>query len=89
MTGNYWSPAIICSPVGTSEQTTKISETGFTKIGHTAVSKPQWVGFSSKNTGCGKFESWKKSFFISYLGFFHQNHPHTKTWNTLKQAETT
>ena len=42
---------------GTSEQTAKISKTDFTKIGHTAVSKPQWVGFSSKKTGCDKFES--------------------------------
>ena len=30
---------------GTSEQTAKISKTGFTKVGHTAVSKPKWFGF--------------------------------------------
>ena len=48
--------------VGTCEQTAKISKTGFAKIGHTAVSKPQWVGFSSKKTDCDKFESWKKNF---------------------------
>ena len=38
--------------LGTSEQTSKISKTGFAKIGHTAISKPQWVGFSSKKTCC-------------------------------------
>ena len=32
-------------------------QTGFAKIGHTAVSKPQWIGFSSKKTGCDKLES--------------------------------
>ena len=41
----------------TSEQTAKISETGFAKIGHTAVSKPQFGGFLNKKTGCDKFES--------------------------------
>ena len=61
---------------GTSEQTAKISKTGFAKIGHTAVSKPQWFGFSSKKTGCDKFESWEKKFSHPCLGFFHQNHPH-------------
>ena len=49
--------------LGTSEQTAKISKAGFTEIGHTAVSKPQWVGFSNKKTGCDKFESWKNFFF--------------------------
>ena len=49
--------------LGISEQTAKISKTGFAKIGHTAVSKPQWVGFSSKKTGSDIFESWKKNFF--------------------------
>ena len=34
---------------GTSEQTAKISKTGFTKVGHTAVSKPKWFGFQVKN----------------------------------------
>ena len=50
--------------LGTSEQTAKVSKTGFTKIGHTAVSKPQWIEFSSKKTGCDKFES--LNFFFSY-----------------------
>ena len=54
--------------LGTSEQTAKISKTGFAKIGHTAVSKPQWVGFSSKEVGCVKFESLKKFFLIFLLG---------------------
>ena len=49
--------------LGTSEQTAKISKTDFSKIGHTTVSKPQWVGFSSKKTGCDKFENRKISFF--------------------------
>ena len=60
---------------GTSEQTAKISKTDFTKIGHTAVSKPQWVGLSSKKTGCDKFESWKNIFFISLLGLFSPEPP--------------
>ena len=60
--------------LGTSEQTVKISKTGFAKVGHTAVSKPQWVGFSSKKTGCDKFETWKKNVFISLLGPFSPDH---------------
>ena len=61
--------------LGTSEQTTKISKTGFAKIGHTTVSKPQWVGFSSKKTRCDKFESWKNFFSISLLGLFSPEPP--------------
>ena len=49
--------------LGTNEQTAKISKTGFAKIGHTAASRPQWVGFSSKKTGSDIFESWKKKIF--------------------------
>ena len=64
--------------LGTSEQAAKISKTGFAKIGHTAVSKPQWVGFSNKKTGCDKFESWKKKFHILAWAFF--------TRTTLKQG---
>ena len=55
--------------LGTSEQTAKVSKTGFAKIWYTAVSKPQWVGFSSKKTGCDKFESWKKTFFFHILAW--------------------
>ena len=44
--------------LGTSEQTAEISITGFTKIGHTAVYKSQWIGFSSIKIGCDEFESW-------------------------------
>ena len=55
---------------GTSEQTAKISKTGFAKIGQTAISKPQWVGFSSTKTDYDKFESWGKKFSISLLDFF-------------------
>ena len=61
--------------LGTSKQIAKISKTVFVKIGHTAVSKPQWVGFLSKKTGCDKFESWKKNFFISLLGVFSPEPP--------------
>ena len=43
-----------------SEETAKISKTGFSKIEHTAVSKPQWVGFSSTKSDCDKFESWER-----------------------------
>ena len=62
--------------LGTSEQAAKISKTGFAKIGHTAVSKPQWVGFSSKKTGCEKFESWEKNFFIFLLELFSPEPPY-------------
>ena len=61
--------------LGTSERNAKIPKIGFAKIGQTAVSKPQWVGFSSKKAGCDKFESWEKKFSYPCLGFFHQNHP--------------
>ena len=61
--------------VGTCEQTAKISKTGFAKIGHTAVSKPQWVGFSRKKTDCDKFESWEKKFFISLIELFSPEPP--------------
>ena len=61
--------------LGVSEQTAKISKTGFAKIWHITVSKVQWVWFSSKKTGCDKFESWKKIFSRPCYGFFHQNHP--------------
>ena len=54
--------------LGTNEQTVKVFKTDFAKIGYTAFSKPQWVGFSSKKTGWDKFESWKKIFFISLHG---------------------
>ena len=61
--------------LGTSEQTAKISKTGFAIIGHTAVSKPHWVGLSSKKTGCDKFESWNNFFFMSLLGLFSLEPP--------------
>ena len=61
--------------LGTSEQTAKISETGFAQFGHTTVSKPQWAGFSSKKTGCDKFESWENFTFISLLGLFSPERP--------------
>ena len=43
--------------LGTNEETAKIYKTGFAKLWHAAVSKPQSVGFLSKKTGCDKFES--------------------------------
>ena len=43
--------------LGTNEEVAKIFKTGFAKLWHAAVSKPQWVGFLSKKTGCDKFES--------------------------------
>ena len=61
--------------LGTSEQTAKISKTGFAKIGHTAVSKPHGLGFQVKKTGCDKFESWKKIFFMSLLWLFSPEPP--------------
>ena len=61
--------------LGTSEQAAKISKICFTKIGHIAVSKPYWVGFSSKKIGCDKFESWEKNFFVSLLGLFSPEPP--------------
>ena len=56
--------------LSTSGQTAKILKTGFAKIGHTSVSKSQWVGFSSTKTDCDKFESWKNFFSTSLLGLF-------------------
>ena len=52
----------------------KKSKTSLTKIGHFAVSKSQWVGFSSTETDCDKFESREKFFSYPCLDFFHQNH---------------
>ena len=44
--------------LGTSEQTAKISKTGFTKFEHTAVSKPQWGWvFQVKKLVMTNFES--------------------------------
>ena len=43
--------------LGINEETAKIYKTGLAKLWHTAVSKPQWVGFLSKKTGCDEFES--------------------------------
>ena len=65
--------------IGTSEQILKISKTGFAKIGHTAVSKPQWVGFSSKKTGCDN-KVGKKNFFFHILAwaFFTRTTPISK-----------
>ena len=61
--------------LGTSEQTVKISKADFTKTGHTAISKSQWIGFSNKKAGCDKSEKWRKKKLYPFLGFFHQNHP--------------
>ena len=61
--------------LGTSEQTAKISKTGFAKIGHTVVSKPHWVGFSSKKWVVTNLKVEKKNFHILAWAFFHQNHP--------------
>ena len=59
--------------LGTSDKTSKISKTGFTKIGHIAVSKPQCIGLPSKKV----VTNFKVGNFFSYpcLGFFNQNHP--------------
>ena len=48
----------------------KKSKTSLTKIGHFAVSKSQWVGFSSTETDCDKFESREIFFSISLFGLF-------------------
>ena len=61
--------------LGTSKQTAKISKTGFEKIGHDALSKPQWVGFSSEKTDCDKIESLIIFFPISLLGLFSPEPP--------------
>ena len=60
--------------LGTSEQTVKISKADFTKTGHTAISKFQWVGFSTKKAGCDKSEKWRKKI-ISFLGLFSSEPP--------------
>ena len=61
--------------LGTSKQIAKVSETGFAKIGHTAVSHPQSVGFSSKKTDCDKLESERNVFSITLLGLFSPEPP--------------
>ena len=61
---------------GTTEQTAKKPKTALTRTGHTIVSKPQWVGFSRKKTGCDNLKVGKK-FSYPCLDFFHQNHPIT------------
>ena len=68
--------------LGTSEQTANISKTGFAKIGHTAVSKPQCVKFLTKKTGCDKFESLKNNFSQSLLGLFSPEPPRSNKTNT-------
>ena len=60
--------------LGTSQQTAKVFKTVFTKIGHTAVSKPQLVGFSSTKTDYNKSERQKKFFQYACVGFSYQNH---------------
>ena len=62
--------------LGISEQNAKMYKTGFAKIGHTAVSKPQLVGFQVKKLVVSNLKVGEKILF-SYpcLGFFHQNHP--------------
>ena len=56
--------------LGTSEQTVKISKADFTKTGHTAISKSEWIGFSNKKAGCDKSEKWKKKNYILSWAFF-------------------
>ena len=56
--------------LGNSEQTAKISKTGFAKLGTTQFPSPNRLGLQLKKTGCDKFESWKKIFFVSLLGLF-------------------
>ena len=68
--------------LGNSKKTAKTSKYGFRKIGHTAVSKPQWVGFSSAKTDCDKFES----FFCHILdwAFFNRTtHQRKSLWDFL------
>ena len=68
--------------LGTSEQTTKIFKTGFTKIGHTAVFKPQsffchnhfHFFISSKKLIVTNLKN-RELFPYPWLGF-HQNHPY-------------
>ena len=50
-------------------------KTSFAKIGHTTLSKPQWVGFSSKKTDCDNWKVGEKKNSYPCLGFFYQNHP--------------
>ena len=61
--------------LSTSEKTEKISEAGFAKTGHTAVSKPQWFGFSNTKTDYDKLESWENFFTIPLLGLISPKPP--------------
>ena len=58
--------------LGTTEQTTKISKTSLTKIGHTAV--PIGLGFQVEKLIVTNLKVGKKMFPCSCLDFFHQNH---------------
>ena len=60
---------------GTTEQTAKKPKTALTRTGHTIVSKPQWVGFSRKKTGCDNLKVGKK-IFISLLRLFSPEPPY-------------
>ena len=72
--------------LGTSERNAKIPKIGFAKIRQTAVSKPQWVGFSSKKAGCDKFESWEKNFHILAWAFFTRTTPNILILLNLSNA---
>ena len=61
--------------LGTSEQTGKTSKICFIKIGHTAASKPKWVGFSSKKNWFWHIWKLEKKIFISLLGLFSPKPP--------------
>ena len=50
--------------LSTSEQTAKISKTGFAKLGTLQFGNPNGLGFQVKKTDCDKFQSLKN------LGFF-------------------
>ena len=56
--------------LGTSEQTANISKTGFAKLGTAQFPNLNRLGLRPKKTGCDKFESWKKIFFVSLLALF-------------------
>ena len=59
-----------------SEQTAKISKTGFTKIGHTQFPSPNGLGFQVQKLIVTNLKVGKKIFPYPYLGIFHQNHPY-------------
>ena len=69
--------------LGTSQQAPNISKTGFTKIWHTAVSKPNRLGFQVKKLVVTNLKVGKKIFHILSWAFFTRT---TLYWHSYAKA---